>query len=81
MTNDQVREWRLRAASGPNSRLHHASINDLREFARLARAEAFEAAAKECEDMAKRSHSNTAVLIAAAENIRAFAEREKEPRP
>ncbi len=86
MSDDQVREWAREAGEyalkhyKPHGPLAYAyrNVRDA-HFARLARAEAYEAAAaRECEDMARRSYSNTAVLIAAAENIRAFAEREKE---
>lgn len=46
------------------------------ECARLVAADTWERAAVICDDMVKRSHSNAAVLIAAAENIRAAAAQE-----
>lgn len=47
------------------------------ECARLVAQDTWERAAAICDDMVKRSHSNAAVLIAAAENIRAAAAKEK----
>lgn len=70
--DDKLRQWaREASAIGDCNEL---SGDAIAEFARRVRADALEEAAKVCDDMVRRTYSNTAVLIAAAENIRHMKE-------
>lgn len=83
MTPEQIEKLRLEADAYAQKEapfchplsMRFAQIRDT-EFARLVSQDTWERAAAICDDMVKRSHSNAAVLIAAAENIRAAAAQE-----
>ncbi len=79
MTDDQVREWAREA--GLDWQRGFTLDNEKNRYAilaRLARAEAYEAAAKVCDATPPQPFRPS---IEAAHAIRALAEREKEPRP